>query len=669
MAGQSDLLNRLRPQLLQLDDDALASLASVGLLRRARKSLEALAPTVMSSADAITVDLGPQQVRFDARGPSHAHCTCPAKSTCQHVLSAWLYLRAVAEKSGAPAQPSASTDLLGELLAITPSALIEYAGLPAVREAMDSLEGTQEPHVTPGPPVLIRLLQPPVEMRYAGGGLDAIIFDYRGKRRERLITQAILALQRASGRAPPDLPRRAARQAGTKQFEPPTVLLERVCATFLECVDIGIAHLSENVVERLLSHAAAAEGAGLHRLSLTLNRLGTHVDLQLGRSALTSTQELLDQLAQAFALASSIRQANCVIPALWGTARASFDAVSHLDLIGVAAEPWRTSSGYTGLTLLLWSPAQERWLSATEARPVGFLGFDPIARYRASGPWPGLESPATACGAQIRLTGASVSAFGRLSLSERTRATVSSLAQWPHFGASEYSDWESLRAHSRDEPSGAGLVEPDPHAAYVVLRPSAWSPPTFNPTTQELSRTLLDYKREELALVIPYSRINAHGIDRLEALKPSKGSRVLAKLSRSQRGIVARPVALLSDQATAVADNLLLDPMPSGSVLDPLARKLKTLVDAATSEANEVYPTSPPNATDARLRALERELLSVAERGASGSDARGLALQRLTESVRSTGIELPVLRRSSTQSLAEYVLRLRYCVSLVRALA
>jgi len=212
-------------------------------------------------------------------------------------------------------------------------------------------------------------------------------------------------------------------------------------------------------------------------------------------------------------------------------------------------------------------------------------------------------------------------------------------------------------------------VEPDPHAAYVVLRPSAWSPPTFNPTTQELSRTLLDYKREELALVIPYSRINAHGIDRLEALKPSKGSRVLAKLSRSQRGIVARPVALLSDQATAVADNLLLDPMPSGSVLDPLARKLKTLVDAATSEANEVYPTSPPNATDARLRALERELLSVAERGASGSDARGLALQRLTESVRSTGIELPVLRRSSTQSLAEYVLRLRYCVSLVRALA
>jgi hypothetical protein len=507
-------------------------------------------------------------------------------------------------------------------------------------------------------------------MRYAGGGLNAIICDYHGKRRERLLTQAILALQRASGRALPDLPARRARQGGSnKRLEHPTALLEHVRATLCESIDIGIAHISENIVERLLSHAAAAEGAGLHRLSLALNRLGTHVDLQLARSALTSTQELLDELAQAFALASALQQAKQVIPSLWGSSRASFADIPQLDLIGVAAQPWRTSSGYTGLTLLLWSPSQERWFSATEARPVGMRGFDPVARYRASGPWAGLQSPATACGAQIRLTGASVGGSGRLSLSERTHATVSHLPQWPRFGAAEYSDWELLEAEIGDETSGAGLVERDPHAAYVVLRPAQWGAPAFDPAKQELSRTLLDDKGNRLALVLRYSWLNRHGIDRLEALRPAAGSRVVARLSRSHGSVVAQPIAVLSDQSAAKCDNLLLDPAPPGSVLDPLMRKLRMLADAKSNDTlDEQSSPSAPNATDARLRALERELLNVAERGASGSDARGIELQRLAERVRSTGLDLPVRRPSRAQNLAEYILKLHYCVSVVRAL-
>lgn len=170
-------------------------------------------------------------------------------------------------------------------------------------------------------------------------------------------------------------------------------------------------------------------------------------------------------------------------------------------------------------------------------------------------------------------------------------------------------------------------------------------------------------------LVLRYSRLTRHGIDRLGALRPPTGSRVLAKLSRSRGNIIAQPIAVLSVDAAAKADNLLLDPMPPGSVLDPLMRKLRTLIDASTTAApDEQFETGPPNATDSRLRALERELLNVAERGASGSDARGVELRRLAESTRTTGLDLPISRWSTAQSLAEYVLRLRYCVSVVRAL-
>ena len=96
---------------------------------------------------------------------------------------------------------------------------------------------------------------------------------------------------------------------------------------------------------------------------------------------------------------------------------------------------------------------------------------------------------------------------------------------------------------------------------------------------------------------------------------------------------------------------------------------IRALVPEATDDADAQSPVGPPNATDSRLRLLERELLNVAERGASGSDSRGMELQRVAENARSMGLELPVIPRLSAQSLAEYVLRLRYCVSLVRALA
>jgi hypothetical protein len=653
--------------LSQLDDDALAALASVGILRRARKDLETLKPTVIAARNELTVDLGSQRVTFDERGPSHARCTCPARSTCQHVLSALLYLReTTAEGQAAGAKkPAATPELLGELLAITPTELMAYAGRAAVREALELVEASPDPVIVLGPPLLIRLVQPPLEIRYAGGGLDALILNYRGKRRAQLIAQVILALQRASGITMPELPRRASR--GLATLEVPRVFLDHVRGTLRECIEIGVAHLSENMVERLLSHGAAAEGQGLHRLALSLKRLGAHVDLQLGRSAATSTEALLDELTQAFALTEAISHATRRVPVLWGEARGSFQDVSQLELIGVAAEPWQTPSGYNGLTLLMWSPSQKRWLSATEARPTGLMGFDPTTRYRASGPWAGLESPAAACGAFVRLGAARVGPFGRLSLSEKTRASASPLTQWPEFYPVEYSEWAPLRV-ARPADSSAGLVERDPHAAYVVLRPVRWGPPAFDPIRQVLSRTLVDAKGDELLLTLRHSQLNSHGIDRLESLQPRTGARVVARLLQGAE-LVAQPIALLHDEGAARADNLLLDAAPKESVLDPLLRTLKALVPEAASTADDDATTGLPSVTSTRLRALEQELLHIAERGSAAQDTRATELNRLTEAVCSAGLSLPSRNSSAKEPFSEYLLRLRYLTTVARALA
>ena len=80
--------------------------------------------------------------------------------------------------------------------------------------------------------------------------------------------------------------------------------------------------------------------------------------------------------------------------------------------------PWRSASGYLGLTMIFWSPAEKAFYSCTDARPEVLRGFDPIARYKAPGPWGGLGAPEQATGKMVTLTGALMNSAGRLSAAE-----------------------------------------------------------------------------------------------------------------------------------------------------------------------------------------------------------------------------------------------------------
>jgi hypothetical protein len=684
VVSQSNLLAELRPQLESLDDEALAALASVGLLRRARKDLESQAPVARESGRQLEVDLGTQKVTFDSRGPSRATCTCPAKSTCQHVLAAWIHLRSL-EGSRSSAEKTAglksrateqerSHDLVAELMSVSPSALIEFAGLQAVREALADVMASDLPAIELDRQVKIRLSHPPVEVRYAGGGLESFIFEYRGRQRKALIARAVLAFQRANGASIPPLPApKASRRSATPHapHEQPATrrLLTHVLATLAECIELGVPHLSENMAERLLSHSAAAEGADLHRLSLALSRLAHHVGLQLELNAESSSAALLSELAQAFALASAIRDSSTVVPGLWGEARSEYENVSRLELIGVAAEPWRTESGYSGLTLFLWSPGLKRWYSATEARPVGLLDFDPVNRYRASGPWAGCESPAVACGAQVILSNARVNRSGRISLASDTRAQIVAAETWPDFPGREFSSWEALKRSREDDLASLGLADADPHADYYVLHPKEWLEPRFDGATQEFYMELIDDVGLRLTLNLRYSKLAKHAIERLEVARPKAGARLFVRLERGVFGIRARPIALLQEPPERKTDNLFLDDPPPTSIKDAFVSKIQDLLGGTGGYQDREPPARRLTATEIRLRSMEGEILRLAEKGLTAQPGDAQKLMLLEESLRKSGLNLlPVDSGTSPRTLAERLLRLTFCIGVVRQL-
>jgi hypothetical protein len=684
MAGQSHLLNELRPQLVALDDDALATLGSIGLLRRARKDLETLVPVILDSGLSLEVELGAQRVTFDARGPARATCTCRATSTCQHVLAAWLHLRSVAARSAesqeavpaaALAGEPAPTDLAAQLMAISAEQLVQFAGIAGVREAVADVMASDLPVIRIDGQLRISLRHPPVELRYAGGGLEAFVVDYRGKQKAKLVVRAVLAFQKANGAWPPQLPpptsrrHRSTSTANSREVVPAR-LLDRILQSLGECVQIGIPHLSESMAERLLAQSVVAEGAGLHRLSLALSRLANHVDLQLGMNAGTSSPAFLGELAHTFALASAIRSSRTIVPALWGTARSEYEDVNHLELIGVAAEPWRTESGYSGLTLLLWSPEQSRWYSATDSRPAGLLGFDPVMRYRASGPWSGCQSPAAACGAYVTLSRARVNQAGRISTSEATRAQLASAASWPEFKGFEYSSWDDLRRAHRTSARGVGLEDIDVHAAYVVLRPRDWLEATFDGNTQRLYRDVVDESGKTVALSLKYSALLDHGIERLESARPTAGTRVVGQVERADDDLRVRPIALLKASGACSTDNLLLDDSPATTVAEKLVGRLRGLMKGGAGERASDPPTRRLTTTEQHLASLEREILRLAERGLTGQREETRRLVQVEESLKAAGLGLlPEAALDSPQRLAARVLQLFFCLTAVRQLS
>ncbi len=86
------------------DDAALATLASTGLVRRARKDVAAGKVEVIElRADGAALSVAGARVELDARGPAGARCACPTPGACQHVVAACLWARDAAAEPVADA--------------------------------------------------------------------------------------------------------------------------------------------------------------------------------------------------------------------------------------------------------------------------------------------------------------------------------------------------------------------------------------------------------------------------------------------------------------------------------------------------------------------------------------------------------------------------------------
>lgn len=673
------LLTALCDQLRRFDEDAFVAMASRGLLRRAGKDLETQTPEMLeATAEAVAVCTGGHTVRFDARGPAQATCSCPSGRVCQHILSACLWLQrcalatagepqtAVAEAASTAPPPAPATspveELHAALMAFTPTALSKHASLPGYRWARDfvlDLDPETGVQIQGQNHLVIGFTRPRMTFRYLGGDLENLLIDASVGKAEKYRVAAVLAYQRAHGIEPVLLEARGKPQAAALDLGKDHELAEGADATredsrvrlrasirqlICECVELGLSHLSQAIHERFSTLAVWAQGAEYHRLALLLRRIADHVDLLLERAGAADEHRLFEELTLAYALVTALDSSAARGEApvhLVGRPRSRYESSGAIELIGLGAMPWRSASGYVGLTMMFWSVADRAFMSCTDARPELVRGFNPIARYTSPGPWNGLSSPQEATGQLLRLRDVQTSATGRISMAERTSATVQRISSEQIRQALDVcSDWSALQAQV-DLRRQSLLSEPQPMQDWIALAPARFGAPRFDAARQTLVWPLVDGSGDCLNAEVAYSEFAKSAIDHIEALRhgaAADGAVVIARIRRGAEGFVADPLSLVHSSRVPrdrVIDAIYFDQPASESLRGRVAGAIGRVIGRASAPTPAM---SAEAGAESALRELRSWLMRQAERGTASdghgsiSRERAAHVQRLRES-------------------------------------
>lgn len=728
MARTSDALSALRAVLAAFDDAALEALASPGLLRRARKDLEAGLRIELGEPapdGAVRVRIDDVTVTIPASGPARATCTCPAPGICRHVVCACLELRGsglasantvgiAIDEADAPsatwADPPTSARVApagdgaarAEILAISAPDLRKWAGAAGLRAAERTL--SEEPALSiedAGATVLVRFPVRGAEARFfQGAGLDGMVASTTERDPKGIAAAAILAVQR-SGRTIEPASALAAKPepVRTSAALPPVrgaartreQVIDATESAFESLIEVGISHPSAAMIERFTTLAISATAVNLPRLGAALRTVADELGAIAGRLASADESRLLATASQAFALAQALASSGGGDRiALVGRHRGRFVEVPTLELCGVSSYPWRTRSGFLGISVLFWEPAGKRWLSWSEARPEagGGPALQPSARYLAGSVWSGTGPPRELSRSRIRIESPRASAALRLSSSERSRVTVlgCSSPESIDFGARGFDDWTALGRHVADSLPLGLAFEPEPFATTVLVRPARWSARRWDEIAQRLTWDLEDQRGRILALEVAFDAQSEHAVELLDGLDPER-ERIwgVVGAARVREGtVVLAPWALFrhveSAEQSAIV-NVHFDSLPRRlsihSVLNRLRRTRiastifgdgRAAVDDVDDDAPDVSDGADSLAVDPRVERFERELELVSERGHAaltherrrtfGALARDLeeaGLRRLSHAARA-------LARASARS-GRAVLEARYlCV-------
>lgn len=563
--------------LRSLDESALVALSNKGLVRRAMKDLEKELDQIQveEKDDHISVRGPDWCVTMPEQGPMKASDDTRASGITRQIIAATIYLRdryfsdESAQATDAEAESEAETDIrsvpeaasqvkapLARLLEIEVNDIVKWTGKNIYREVSDLIDsGTViEYEILEAPAFTIRFSRDDVEVKLLPTEtvgkklLEELISTAPKSFHKRWVTMALLLLKHGQGEKV-SLIEDASERVVSSPRSREQIVAE--CKTLLTgLVANGVVHPSEMLIEKLFSLSVSSSSVGLPRVSNLLKSLSDEVSYMLKRDVAADSERILSLCSYTYVLLLALESAPPEKqPDYAGRARTQYDLKGDMKLIGIGAYPWKSGSGYEGITVLFLAPETKQFYTWSNSRTAGTTRFKAANSYLSDLIWSG-GSVFRLSRSSFSLRQARINSFGRLSVSNKS--SVEDVEQYNFesldFGDRAFDNWTVLSGYA-DRLVSRGLTVVAPQDRYAVLCPEKWGEKFFDEMQQKFCWQILDVQGMSIHLTLDWQAVNEDSIKFLEAVNPKKEKlrAVVVRLNTREAGISIEPIAFLRD--------------------------------------------------------------------------------------------------------------------------
>ena len=520
---------------LSYTDEILETHANAGLLRRAKKSADAVRPLADSPPNAQAFESEGCTVVLPDAGIQAATCTCPAHECCKHILSCVLWLREHGAAGGMPSekqpendkvaapdddakQPERSSeslsektpaDALNDALALDPAAILKACGKAGRRlaYALFAEWQTQPESVrieTQGGSLLFHTPLAAAPVAYlAGGGFGGMLSELPAKQRTACHA-ACLALLFARHRPDawiwPDDAIPADAEGSLKALSADEMqLVAELRHDALTFVRRGLAHTAPEQITALHLFNMQARAQNLPRLAAAVRRLHGVLKKLHENDVHTDSRAALAELAQFYGYLHALENSTGSEHARLRGHRREYAAAELPDLLPLGAQWWRLPGGAHGLTVCFWDSVSGCLRESTAARANTLDTTFNRETAAQNGIW---GSSLDFLGShRLRLENAKTDADGRISPAPDTRLfALASMSEVPlaDYLAAAVRDWRDIEARFQPQ----SLLHHRP-PRYLFIAPASWQPPELNELAQQFDIRVSDAGCRSLLLTIP----------------------------------------------------------------------------------------------------------------------------------------------------------------------
>lgn len=324
---------------------------------------------------------------------------------------------------------------------------------------------------------------------------------------------------------------------------------------FLEkLMNTGLSRTSSDMPDSMERMAVICHNAELADFEGYFRALHKLYDQYIKRSSAFQIEKLMSDLTRLYRRVELLIRAesSADIAKYAGIFKAEYMPVGELELTGVVCTPFKTNSGYEGVTIYFLEENTGQWYSYTVARPVFYETNKKRGRTeKETAPWGIKCSLEELQNIRIRLIGAKCDTRRRLSSSQETKGEIIGKARLTKELVQNwyYQEFDALFADKIGKDRSIWLRNEEQRAAeennLIIVWPQTIEKAVFLQQKQLLQMKLYDSRGQELILEVAYSELEDSGIRYLEKLKSEDKPCFLGKIYLRNGRIYMYPITVL----------------------------------------------------------------------------------------------------------------------------